>query len=95
MFHIQSLKQCGFVFIIFLSQKNPIHVSVLSKQHVLIMSTVPNCQSTRDSVLFQGAEFDVYEKFADDMLKPNGRERLNTLLQRSDCSLTCQVGCLI
>ncbi|KAK2158014.1 hypothetical protein NP493_1829g00018 [Ridgeia piscesae] len=40
--------------------------------------------------LIEGAEFDVYEKFADDMLKPNGRERLNTLLQRSDCSLTCQ-----
>ena len=43
-------------------------------------------------LLFQGAEFDVYKKFADDILKPNGRERLNTLLQRSDCIVSCQVS---
>ena len=39
---------------------------------------------------FQAAEFDVYEKYADDMLKPNGRQRLNTLLQRNDVGLTFQ-----
>ena len=42
--------------------------------------------------LAEGAEFDVYEKYADDMLKPNGRERLNTLLQRSDVVRTFTVS---
>ena len=42
--------------------------------------------------LAEGAEFDVYEKYAEDMLKPNGRERLNTLLQRRDVSITFVVS---
>lgn len=42
--------------------------------------------------LAEGAEFDVYEKYADDMLKPNCRERLNTLLQRSDVLHTFTVS---
>ena len=32
----------------------------------------------------------MYEKYADDMLKPNGRQRLITLLQRIDVGLTFQ-----
>lgn len=40
--------------------------------------------------IIQAAEFDVYEKYAEDMTKPNGRERLNTLLQRNDAILTFQ-----
>ena len=32
----------------------------------------------------------MYEKYADDMLKPNGRQRLITLLQRIDVGLTIQ-----
>ena len=38
----------------------------------------------------QAAKFDVYEKYADDMLRPNRRQHLNTLLQRNDASLTFQ-----
>ena len=32
----------------------------------------------------------MYEKYADDMLKPNGRQRLITLLQRIDVGLAFQ-----
>ena len=39
-------------------------------------------------VLVQGEEFNVYERYVDDMLSPRGKERLNTLLQRDDvCEL--------
>ena len=34
----------------------------------------------------------MYEKYADDMLKPNGRQRLITLLQRIDVGLTFQLA---
>ncbi|XP_074642925.1 son of sevenless homolog 2-like [Tubulanus polymorphus] len=34
--------------------------------------------------LAEAEEFDVYVKYAEDMLKPHSRERLNTLLMRSD-----------
>ena len=43
-------------------------------------------------ILFQGEEFNVYEKYVDDMLAPRGKERLNTLLQRPDISNTLQVS---
>lgn len=32
----------------------------------------------------EAAEFDVYEKYMDDVMRPNMRDRLNTLLQRED-----------
>lgn len=38
----------------------------------------------------EGEEFNVYEKYVDDMLAPQGKERLNTLLQRTDISQTLQ-----
>ncbi|XP_025106105.1 son of sevenless homolog 2-like [Pomacea canaliculata] len=36
--------------------------------------------------LAEGEEFNVYERYVDDMLSPRGKERLNTLLQRDDVS---------
>lgn len=38
----------------------------------------------------EGEEFSVYEKYVEDMLAPHGKERLNTLLQRSDINDTFQ-----
>lgn len=46
-------------------------------------------------VIYQGEDFEIYEKYADDILKPHGRERLSTLLQRSDISLKLQVSVYI
>ncbi|XP_070181903.1 son of sevenless homolog 1-like isoform X2 [Littorina saxatilis] len=38
--------------------------------------------------LAEGEEFNVYERYVDDMLSPMGKDRLNTLLQREDvCNL--------
>jgi hypothetical protein len=42
--------------------------------------------------LCQNFEFDVYEKYADDVLKENGRMRLNALLQNSDAAVTMEVN---
>jgi hypothetical protein len=33
----------------------------------------------------------VYEKYVEDMLAPSGKDRLNTLLQRQDISVTLEV----
>ncbi|XP_013393700.1 son of sevenless homolog 1-like isoform X1 [Lingula anatina] len=40
----------------------------------------------------EGAEFEVYGKYTEDMMKPHARDRLNTLLQRKDVSLTFQTA---
>lgn len=37
-------------------------------------------------------EFSVYEKYVDDMLSPRGKERLYTLMQRSDLNQTLEVS---
>ncbi|XP_076442792.1 son of sevenless homolog 2-like [Babylonia areolata] len=43
--------------------------------------------------LAEGEEFNVYERYVDDMLSPRGKERLNTLLQRDDvCELLKKSG---
>lgn len=42
--------------------------------------------------LFQGEEFGVYKKYVDDVLTPNGKDRLNTLIQREDISETLKVS---
>ncbi|XP_076464153.1 son of sevenless homolog 1-like [Babylonia areolata] len=43
--------------------------------------------------LAEGEEFNVYERYVDDMLSPCGKERLNTLLQRDDvCDLLEKCG---
>ena len=39
----------------------------------------------------QGAEFDVYDKYAEDILNPHGRERPNVLIQRNDSDVTFRV----
>ncbi|ELT95072.1 hypothetical protein CAPTEDRAFT_226962 [Capitella teleta] len=40
--------------------------------------------------LIEGAEFDVYERYTENLLRPNSTDRLNTLLQRNDVIRTCQ-----
>jgi hypothetical protein len=47
--------------------------------------------NSRYFVCFQGEEFDIYVKFAEDMLKPYSRERLNVLLLRDDVTKVLQV----
>ena len=40
--------------------------------------------------LAENAEFDVYDRYAEDILNPVGRERLNVLMHRNDAVLTFQ-----
>lgn len=40
----------------------------------------------------QGAEFDVYSKYTEDVLRPVGKERLYALLERSDLNSMLEVG---
>jgi len=41
--------------------------------------------------LLQNLEFDVYENYANDVTKENGRMRLHALLQNSDAIITLEV----
>jgi len=41
--------------------------------------------------LLQGEEFGVYKKYVGDVLTPNGKDRLNTLIQRKDMGVTLKV----
>jgi len=43
-------------------------------------------------VLLKAMEFDVYEKYAEDILHENGRTTLNALLQNSDAIITLEVN---
>ena len=43
--------------------------------------------------LLQGAEFDVYDRYTEDITNPSSKERFETLLKRNDTLLTLQVCC--
>jgi son of sevenless-like protein len=42
--------------------------------------------------LIEGEEFDVYNRYTENLLKPNSTDRLYTLLQRNDVIFTCKVS---
>ncbi|XP_067682019.1 son of sevenless homolog 1-like [Haliotis asinina] len=61
-------------------------LSSMEDQVEIAEQNEPPCVGTCFEDMTEGEEFNVYEKYVDDMLAPHGKERLNTLLMRDDVS---------
>nr|KAG5688352.1 hypothetical protein BaRGS_032920 [Batillaria attramentaria] len=63
-------------------------LSSVEEQLEMAQDSEPPLVGTCFEDLAEGEEFNVYERYVDDMLSPLGKERLNTLLQREDVGIS-------